>query len=270
MKRDVDERASGEHKERPRATAIKPYDRVKKIVGLIEGLAPRHRRFTVFQDMVTMMGCAISNSVDQHHFAQREKMYMECVRRYEPEEVGTFPEMLAELALRLEEAGPDDVLGRLYMQLDLGNAHKGQFFTPMHVCDLMAEISYSGGLRQKVESQGFVTVNDPASGGGAMLIAFAKNLADEGLSYQRHMHATAVDVDFTAAMMSYVQLSLLGIPAVVVHGNTLTVEEFSSWTTPAHVLGNWSLKLNMRRQSALTEADNTESNAAGECPGTCA
>ncbi len=32
--------------------------------------------------------------------------------------------------------------------------------------------------------------------------------------------------------MTYIQLSLYGIPAVVIHGNTLTQEAWSEWFTP--------------------------------------
>lgn len=43
--------------------------------------------------------------------------------------------------------------------------------------------------------------------------------------------------------MAYVQLSLLHIPAVVIHGNTLALEERSHWLTPAHIMGGWEWKL---------------------------
>jgi len=33
--------------------------------------------------------------------------------------------------------------------------------------------------------------------------------------------------------MAYIQLSLYGNPAVIIHGNALTVEEWSHWFTPA-------------------------------------
>ena len=251
MKKDIDARSTGEGKgsrAQQRKTRTEVYDRPKRIATLIDSLSPKHRRLRVFQDMVTMMGCAISNSLDKQQAEKREAMYEECARRYTVAERAAFPEMLAELTMHLEDAGPDDVLGQLFMRLELYNEHRGQYFTPMHLCDLMARIPNSTDMKGKVNQQGFVTATDPASGGGAMLIAFAKNMAHQGLSYQRQLHATAVDIDFTAAMMSYVQLSLLHIPAIVVHGDTLTLEEFSAWRTPAHIMGNWDHKL--RRHSA--------------------
>jgi len=43
--------------------------------------------------------------------------------------------------------------------------------------------------------------------------------------------------------MAYVQLSLLHVPAVVIHGDTLLLEEYGHWHTPAHMLGGWRYRL---------------------------
>lgn len=226
--------------------------RRKSIVKLIDELSPRHRHWQVFTDFVTMTACALSNVVDRVHFDVREAMYMECVRRYTKEELENFPKMLAELTLAFEE-GPRDVLGEIFMELELGNDRAGQFFTPMSVCELMARIQIDERLEKEIEHKGFVTLNDPACGAGAMLIAFGNALAERGLNYQQHVHITATDIDQTAAMMCYVQLSLMHIPAVIVNGNSLTLEERSHWSTAAHILGGWSYRL--RRAGAPPVAD---------------
>ena len=46
--------------------------------------------------------------------------------------------------------------------------------------------------------------------------------------------------------MAYLQLALLHIPAIVVHGNALTGEEWEHWYTPAHVVGDWGARLRQR------------------------
>jgi len=43
--------------------------------------------------------------------------------------------------------------------------------------------------------------------------------------------------------MAYVQFSLLHIPAVIIHGNTLSREKFGRWYTPAHIMDGWTRKL---------------------------
>lgn len=46
--------------------------------------------------------------------------------------------------------------------------------------------------------------------------------------------------------MTYLQLALLHVPAIVVHGNALSLEEWEHWYTPAHVLGGWNARLRQR------------------------
>ena len=62
------------------------------------------------------------------------------------------------------------------------------------------------------------TATDPACGAGAMLIAFANAAKRHGINYQKHVLFVSQDIDRTAAMMCYIQMSLLGCPAVVVIG----------------------------------------------------
>jgi hypothetical protein len=51
--------------------------------------------------------------------------------------------------------------------------------------------------------------------------------------------------------MCFIQLALLHVPAVVVVGNSLTLEERSHWFTPAHVVGGWERRL--RERQAITD-----------------
>ena len=55
-----------------------------------------------------------------------------------------------------------------------------------------------------------------------MIIAAARVLKERGLNYQRCMKVTAQDLDWNSVYMTYVQLSLLGIDAEVIQGNTLS------------------------------------------------
>jgi len=56
----------------------------------------------------------------------------------------------------------------------------------------------------------------------------------------------------TAVHMAYIQLSLLHIPALVVHGNSLSAETWSAWMTPAHVLGLWDIQLRRQEEATVT------------------
>lgn len=224
-----------------------------RIIELVQSLARRHNQATVFGDFVTMAAIALSKA-DLRQAVARESMYMAAVRKYSPEEAASIREMFFELQLALE-AEPRDILGEIYMSLEMGSKRSGQFFTPHHLCMLTARLTVDDSIHTTIGRDGFATLNDPASGGGAMLIATLEVMRERGINYQKVVHVTATDVDHTAAMMSYVQLSLLGAPAVVVHGNTLTLEEYSHWFTPAHIFGNWSAKCDRRTRLREREAE---------------
>lgn len=216
----------------------------KSLIALLEQASRRRHLWQVFGDFVEMGALAMANSVDLTQFAEREARYLALIQRYEPDEQKLFPKMLGELVLAMEY-GPDDVLGRVFGELELGNAARGQFFTPYHVCVAMArlQVGDGGDLRQRIQQRGFIRLNEPAAGAGALLIAMAEAMQDQQINYQQHLHVIAQDVDSRAVHMAYLQLSLLHIPAVVILGNTLTLEEREHWYTPAHILGLWSPKL---------------------------
>jgi hypothetical protein len=225
----------------------------KELASLLRDNARRHRLHEVFSDFCELGALSISNAIDKTQFDAREARYLQIVGRYETEEVHRFPRMLAVLVDWLE-CGFADCLGELFMSLELGDHWKGQFFTPYPVCGLMARITV-GDVRPQIERQGFVTISEPACGAGAMVIACADAIHAQGVNFQQAMHVTAVDIDATAVHMAYLQFSLLHVPAIVVHGNTLALKEWAHWVTPAHVLGGWDRRLRQARgASAAAEA----------------
>lgn len=224
----------------------------KAMVKLLQEASRRRNLWDVFSDFLAMAAVSVANVLDHHRREAREAEYARLQARYQPDEREIFPRIFAELVNALE-AEPHDALGMVFGDLELGNAARGQFFTPYEICRLMADLTIGDGdaMREQIERQGFVTVMEPSVGAGAMVIALAMAMQAAGFDYQRQLHVTAVDVDPRAAHMAYLQFSLLHIPAVVVVGNTLTLEEHDHFYTPAHVLGAWSHRL--RSRSAPSE-----------------
>lgn len=236
----------------------------KNLIKLLEQASRRRHLWEVFGDFIEMGALAMANSVDLAQREPREARYLQLIQRCEPDEQQLFPKMLGELVLALEY-GPDDVLGKVFGELDLGNSARGQFFTPYELCRLMARLNIGDGaeVRQRIEQRGFIRLNEPAAGAGAMVIAMAESLQEQQINYQQHLHAIAQDVDSRAVHMAYLQFSLLHIPAVVILGNTLTLEEREHWYTPTHIIGLWAPKL--RRGYALgTAMDGHPSEALTE------
>lgn len=219
---------------------------------LISSASHRHDLWRVFSDFVEMAALSIANRVDLRQYEPREARYMQLINAYEHDERKLFPDMLGALVEALEEKRTD-VLGEVFMELELGNKWAGQFFTPQCICDLMAAFTLVGAAEQ-LERQEFITIHEPACGGGAMLIGVVNHLHEQGIDYQNRIHVSAIDLDLKAVHMAYIQLSLLGVPAVVIHGNSLTLEERSHWYTPAHLLGFWDSKLRRHARAEVEAA----------------
>jgi type I restriction-modification system DNA methylase subunit len=220
---------------------------MKDIVKLIRELSQRHSTYKIYSDFVEMSAIAMSNATDKAQFDKREKRYLDIAERYSKEEINEFPKLLGMLVNHLEKH-PHDVLRDVFHELALHNERAGQFFTPLSICQMMAKMIVGENAKSIVNEKGFVSLSEPACGTGAMVIAAAQELHTQGVNYQQNLHVTAVDLDPTCVHAAFTQFSLLHIPATVIHGNTISREEFSHWFTPAHVLGGWSYKLEQRNR----------------------
>jgi type I restriction-modification system DNA methylase subunit len=216
-------------------------DSLTTLEHAIRQLAYSQHLLTTFRHFVEMSAIAFSNVADPINKAAREAHYLSIVKQYKPEVVRKFPDLLGMLTLCLEQEATD-VLGVLYHRLDLHNEQSGQFFTPYPVCYAMAKMLVHD-AQQRIADQEFIRAHEPCVGSGAMIIALAQALREEGITYQQHLHVTAIDLDLLAVHMAYVHCTLLHIPAIIVHGDTLRAQTYSVWRTCAHVMGLWDAKL---------------------------
>ena len=222
-------------------------DSYKELVKALRSVSYSHAIYEVFQDWLAVSAIAISNAVDWKQQKQREEVYMEIIQKYTKPEQEKLAEAFALLVLALQHEqdihGPTDILGQVFHALELHSKYKGQFFTPPQVCEMMGMIALDGeNLARTIEKNGYISVCEPCIGSGGMVLGAAKAMANRKLNYQTQMLVTGIDIDIKCVQMAYLQLSLMGIPAVIVHGNSLTNEEWSRWYTPAYILGRWSFK----------------------------
>lgn len=236
----------------------KVLDPRKEFLKVFRELTYRHRSWDIWSDFIVMFACSLSNPVDKTHFDEREKEYLRIIKRYNKKEQSLFPELAAHTVMALDKNPEQDFLGGIFMELNLGNEHNGQFFTPYHVCELMAEITMED-VVEKVKKDGYISIHDPCCGAGATLIAgihaARKRLEKEGLNYQNHILVVAQDIDPVVALMCYIQLSLLGVAAYVKIGNTFTdpIAENDSkenyWYTVMYFSQIWTMRQFFRRLS---------------------
>lgn len=186
----------------------------------------------VWSDFITLSALSIANACDQQgetHDA-RESEYLRIIGQYTKPEQQTIPELFARLVMALEEDPEQDFLGEMFMALELGSHWKGQFFTPYSICQLMAAMTIQD-REPEIQERGWSAVNDPCCGAGALLIAARNDMVKRGLGPRQVLYV-AQDIDRTAALMCYLQLSLLGCAGYVVVGDTLTQPSVSPTGSP--------------------------------------
>lgn len=205
------------------ASIVYKNERQKEFGKTFDSLCGAYSRWEVWNNFISMSAISISNCIDGVHREEREKIFAEIEKRYTPNHMEKFAQLLAITVQALDENPNQDFLGELYMNLNLGNKNSGQFFTPYHICELMSEItSPPETLKAEIEERGWVSVNDPCVGGGAMFIGYANACIKYGVNYQQSVLFVGQDIDPTVAKMAYIQLSLLGCAGYIVIGNSLT------------------------------------------------
>ena len=234
-----------------KSTSYMP-ENCKGIIDGLKSLGTKHSIWNVFEDWLKICSISISNAVDWGQSEEREKDYLETINKYTPEEqqvlVKTFSELVAALQREAETGGPCDLLGKVFHALELHNKYHGQFFTPFHICEFMGEISLGDGgeagnvASEAISNKGYLSVCEPCVGSGGMVLGFAKAMHKNNMNYCDQMVAYCCDIDIKCVHMAYLQLSLYGIPAVIIHGNSLTLEEWSRWYTPVYMINGWPFK----------------------------
>lgn len=222
----------------------------KLFISEFEKLTYRHQRWQVFSDFCEMATLSLAQPF--RYSDEREKRYLEMAGRYSREEIDGIGHLMG-IATHALEVSAHDFLGGVFMELELFNHWKGQYFTPMSIAGLMAGITLDGDIEERMKAGRIVTMSEPACGSGAMLISMADQMRTRGLQVENLLHVTATDVDPTAAHMCYIQVSLLSIPAVVVIGNTLSMQMTEQYYTFAHDMFFWDHKLKRDRANMVDD-----------------
>ena len=217
-----------------------PYKKptVDEIIKQIEQSAYKVNKSKLISDVFECGALAISNKVDFIKYDEREERYKQIMKTYRHQErelvADIFGKIFALLSSVVYDDGVfNDYLGDLFMRCNQGEKQSGQFFTPYHVSKFMAEITITD---DKIKNGKILTISDCCCGGGGMLIAALDVLKNRyGVNYAHDCFIAAGDIDARCVHMTYLQLSLAGVPAIVKHQDALTRKLWSVWKTPAYV-----------------------------------
>lgn len=198
--------------------------RNSEFVKLLSSMTNRYQTWEIWADFITMTALALSQPLDFRE--DREKRYLDTASKHSQEELNKFVRMAGMLTESFENDRDQDLLGSLYMELELGNHWTGQFFTPYNVCKAMAQVNTYQAV-DLINEKGYITMNDCACGAGATLIAGVNSVQEwlrksgSPLNFQDHVLVVAQDLSEITALMCYIQLSLLGIAAIVKVGDSI-------------------------------------------------
>lgn len=217
----------------------------KQFVKLLESIDYGSSSYDVFRDFCEVSAMSFVGTFTKSQ--QAKERLNRLGEKYNKEQFVLFGKALDILTDALE-VEYQDFLGEVYMALNISNARSGQFFTPYCLCRMMAKMSLPQNLEQEIaERGGFISVNDCACGSAALLIAVVDEFRGQKIDWSNKLYIVAQDIDITCCYMAYVQLSLSGVAATVIHGNSLLPDEgYEQWNTPVYYLNFWSVKLALR------------------------
>lgn len=206
----------------------------KTVIKLLDHFQYIRDQKQVFTDAVEFVALNVALISDPHKKESRKERCKEILDSYDGRDYTKFIEICTavnELMKGMIECF-DDYLGEIYMNLPGNKSQAGQFFTPYHVSLMVAKMTFG----TIPETGKVLTINEPACGSGGMVIAAAQTFDELGFNYTDNALVVANDVDRNCALMSYLQISYTGMPAVVKHQNSLTQETWDEFITPAFAL----------------------------------
>lgn len=191
---------------------------MKDFLNSIELLSRRYSFSNVFDDVLTI-------TISMFCLGRDEKTFNTIISRYEKEELEILNKAVADLiSIYINNISPSgewiDPLGDMFMENNskFGAQARGQFFTPISICDLMAKLTY-----EHTEKE--LLVNDPTSGSARTLIAF-----DRCHPQNRFKNFyVAQDLDYRCVKMSVLNMYMHGMKGLVMHINTLTMECYGGY-----------------------------------------
>lgn len=202
---------------------------MEEIIKIITNMSGKYSSTFIFDDFVKMVAISLSNSTDiirDMVWKKRENQYKTIISKYTKEELCNFVKILA-ILVNLFDERIYDYLGYIYMKCEMGNSKTGQFFTPFNLSELTAKLS-TDDIEKIKQTDDVITLNEPACGGGGLILAYLKILKDNNINYQKRVKIVAQDLDFRSVYMTYIQLSLVGARAKIAQGDTLVEQNVNN------------------------------------------
>lgn len=212
----------------------------------LDGVSGAHRRDENFRRLIEAAYCTLAKltAVDESTAATLQARYMAIVARYQddPKAMVRMSELFDRMRLTIHDCD-GDFLGEAYMAKDfsLRSPSDRQSFTPYHLTQCLSslELGDREEVSAKISEKGVLRVLDPACGSGGLILAFADRLRKFGFEPEKVMLAWLTDIDALCMQMAFIQMWIHNIPAICIHANTMSGEEFDRAYTAAALRLRW-------------------------------
>lgn len=195
------------------------------------------RPHEAFRHLIEVLFCITAATVDEYCDEELSKELEEALSRFE--RCGVKRDRVLVMVQDFIEAlaaDGGDRLGDMAARLNVLDAGMGQFFTPSCVAGMLSDIALpdEAKIESNIAQHGYMSAMDPAAGSGGLLISFAQRVREAGFDPRFKLFVEATEKDSEAWRMLYVQLSAYDIPARVILGDSLTLENRRILFTPAY------------------------------------
>jgi len=221
----------------------------KDFIDILEHLRPSKHAYEVFNDWLVL---AAASLYSWKRDKAVEEEYLHIASQYSKEELENHGRLFAITVNALEE-NEGDFLGEVFTFAELCNSRTGQFFTPYHISHMMAKMTMS---EKEPPQNRICKISDPCCGAGGMLIASAMAMKEMGLNFQQNALFVGTDIDARCARMAFIQLSLLGAPAVIICGDTLALKTYWQRETIGYHIACMDIRL--RAEKLIDDAEKSE------------
>lgn len=223
---------------------------IENIIKLMEFSNGKYDKKTIFRDLVMLETYLINTIlIGENKYADSFNKKMKEYTFEEQQELMNILITLTEIYNK--QTAPFDIIGQIYSNLQFDNRNIGQVFTPTYTSDMMAQIIVGyGEIEKSIKEQGYAVIEDSACGAGGLILSYAREIKKQGYDTSRYLFAKACDIDYLSTYMTFVQLSLYDIPAMVVNGDTLKEEVNFVLYTPQYYINEWKEKLKEKLRGA--------------------
>ena len=212
---------------------------IKEIIELLKSFQ-KQNIYQVYSDFVEIAAIICQKAslyylnVDEEQLNKLEDRYLQIIAKYSQKEIQTLVRIYAlfiqQIYYNYDKGVYDDILGEIYVSLNLNSKYKQQFFTPPHVSCFIGKVVHPS-LSEIINKKEFISIADECCGCGGLLLKYAEVAKSEGIDPSSKLLFYAKDIDSVMAMSTYIQLNHYALPGVVDCGDTLLNTTYNRWVT---------------------------------------